>query len=50
MFAYRDATQYSTGYSSFQPLYGRQVRVTLIILKELWRKEIGDEEVSTSMW
>lgn len=48
LFAYRDATQDSTGYSPFQLLYGRQVRGPLTILKELWTKEIRDEEVKTT--
>lgn len=48
LFAYTDVTQDSTGYSPFQLLYGRQVRRPLTILKELWTKEIRDEEVKTT--
>ena len=48
LFAYRDTIQDSTGYSPFQLLYGRQVRGPLTILKELWTKEIQDEEVKTT--
>ena len=45
LFAYRDSIQESTGYSPFQLLYGHQVRGPLAILRELWTKEINDEEV-----
>ena len=48
LFAYRDTIHDSTGYSPFQLLYGRQVRGPLTILKELWTKEIQDEEVKTT--
>lgn len=48
LFAYRDTVQDSTGYSPFQLLYGHQVRGPLTILKELWTRDIGDEEVKTT--
>ena len=40
LFAYREVPQDSTGFSSFELLYGRTVRGPMYILKELWTKEI----------
>ena len=48
LFAYRETEQESTGFSPFQLLYGRQVRGPLSILKQLWTKELEDEEVKTT--
>ena len=48
LFAYRDSVQESTGFSPFQLLYGRQVRGPLTILRELWTKEIDDNEIKTT--
>ena len=48
LFAYRDAPQESLGFSPFELVYGRSVRGPLAILKELWTKEIPDEEVKTT--
>ena len=48
LFAYRDTVQDSTGYSPFQLLYGHQVRGPLTLLKKLWTRDIGDEEVKTT--
>ena len=45
LFAYREATQESTGISPFQLLYGRHVRGPLTILKQLWIKDIQDDEL-----
>ena len=47
LFAYRDSVQESTGFTPFQLLYGQQVRGPLTILRELWTKEIEDEEIKT---
>ena len=47
LFAYRESVQESTGFSPFHLLYGRQVRGPLTILKELWTKEIENEEIKT---
>ena len=47
LFAYRESVQESTGFWPFQLLYGRQVRGPLTILKELWTKEIENEEIKT---
>ena len=48
LFAYREIVQESTGFSPIQLLYGRQVRGPLSILKQLWTKELEDEEVKTT--
>ena len=50
LFAYRDASavQDTTGFSPFQLLYGRQVRGPLSILRELWTKEVEDDEVKST--
>ena len=48
LFAYREATQESTGFSPFELLYGRHVRGPLTILKQLWTKDIQDDEVRTT--
>ena len=48
LFAYREVSQESTGFSPFELLYGRTVRGPLQILKELWTKEIEEDEVKTS--
>ena len=48
LFAYREVPQASTGFSPFELLYGRTVRGPIQILKELWTKEIQEEEVKTS--
>lgn len=39
LFAYREVPQCSTGFSSFELLYGRQVRGPLDMLKEEWMAE-----------
>ena len=48
LFAYREAPQESTGFSSFELLYGRTVRGPVQILKELWTEEVASPEVRTS--
>ena len=48
LFAYREAPQESLGFSPFELLYARPVRGPMTILRELWTKEIGDEEVKTT--
>lgn len=48
LFAYREVPQESLGFSPFELLYGRSVRGPMMILKELWTKEIPDEEVKTT--
>ena len=44
LFAYRDSTHSSTGYSPFELIYGHQVRGPLEFLKECWESEKVDEE------
>lgn len=48
LFAYRDATQESLGFSPFELVYGRTVRGPMRILRELWTKEVNDPEVRTT--
>lgn len=48
LFAYRDATQESLGFSHFELVYGRTVRGPMRILRELWTKEVNDPEVRTT--
>lgn len=48
LFAYREVPQESLGFSPFDLLYGRTVRGPMTILKELWTKEIPDEDVKTT--
>ena len=40
LFAYREVSQESTGFSPFELLYGRTVRGPLQLLKELWTENI----------
>lgn len=51
LFAYRDIPQESLGFSPCKLLYGHTVRGPMKILKELWTKEIPNEDVNqhTSM-
>lgn len=48
LFAYREATQESLGFSPFELLYGRTVRGPMVILKELWTKEMDVPEIKTT--
>lgn len=48
LFAYREVPQASLGFSPFELLFGRTVRGPLAILKELWTKEISENEVKTT--
>ena len=48
LFAYRDVPQESTGFSPFELLYGRAVRGSMAILKQLWTKEVEEPEVKNS--
>ena len=48
LFAYREARQEAIGFSPFELLYGRTVRGSVQILKELWLKEENVPEVTIS--
>lgn len=48
LFAYRKVAQESTRFSPFELLYGRAVRGTMFILKELWTKEVEAPKVKNS--
>lgn len=48
LFAYREVPQESLGFSPFELLYGHSVRGPMKILKELWTKEIPDEDVKST--
>ena len=48
LFAYREVPQESTVFSPFELLYGRTVRGLMLILKELWTKELEEPEVKNS--
>ena len=48
LFAYREVPQESTGFSPFKLLYGRAVRGSMTILKQLWTKEVEECEVKNS--
>jgi hypothetical protein len=45
LFAYRDATQESLGFSPFELVYGHTVRGPMRILRELWTKEVNNLDV-----
>ncbi|XP_033761705.1 uncharacterized protein LOC117343459 [Pecten maximus] len=48
LFAYREVTQESLGFSPFELLYGRKVRGPMMILRELWTKDIQDPDIKTT--
>lgn len=45
LFAYRDTTQESLGFSPFELVYGHTVRGPMRILRELWTKEVTDPDI-----
>lgn len=47
LFAYREVPQESTKFSPFELMFGRTVRGPMMVLKELWTKEV-QPEVKTS--
>ncbi|XP_069140237.1 uncharacterized protein [Argopecten irradians] len=48
LFAYREVPQESLGFSPFELLYGRSVRGPMMILKELWTKDMPDDDVKST--
>jgi len=48
LFAYREVKQESVGFSPFELLYGRTVRGPMAILRELWSKDVPEEEVQST--
>ena len=48
LFAYREVPQERLGIAPFELLYGRTVRGPMAILKELWTKDIHDQEVKST--
>jgi hypothetical protein len=48
LFAYREVPHESLGFSPFELLYGRSVRGPIMILIELWTKEIPDEDTKST--
>ena len=44
LFAYREVPQASTGFSTFELLYGRDVRGPLVILRESWESSQKSDE------
>ena len=48
LLAYRELPHESTGFSLFQLLYGRTVRGSMRIMRELWTGDQENEEVRTA--
>ena len=48
LFAYREVSQESLGFSPLELIYGRSVRGPMTILKQLWSKEIEDPQVKST--
>jgi len=48
LFAYREVKQDTLGFSPFELIYGRTVRGPMAILRELWSKDLPDDEVQTT--
>jgi len=44
LFAYREVKQDTLGFAPFELFYGRTVRGPMAILRELWSKNVPDEE------
>ncbi|XP_033728194.1 uncharacterized protein LOC117317492 [Pecten maximus] len=48
LFSYREVPQESLGFSPFELLFGRTVRGPMMILRELWTKDVPDTDVKTT--
>ena len=48
LFAYRETPHENTGFAPFELLFGRTVRGPMMILKELWTKEIEQPETKST--
>ena len=48
LLAYREAPHKSTGFSLFEPIYGRTVRGPMRLLRRLWTREGDDVDMRTS--
>ena len=48
LFAVREVSHESLGFSPFELLYGRNVRGPMAVLRELWTDEMEDEEVRST--
>ncbi|GFS23664.1 Gypsy retrotransposon integrase-like protein 1 [Elysia marginata] len=48
LFAFRDVPQESTHFAPYELLYGRPVRGTMHILRELWTNDVEETEVKSS--
>jgi len=48
MFAVRDTPRDSTGFTPFELIYGRSVRMPMSLLRRLWTEEEDDSEVKTA--
>ena len=49
LFAYREVPQESLQYSPFELLYGRNIRGPLSVLKDVWSRNVQDNEVRTTV-
>ena len=48
LFAYREVKHESLGFSPFELLYGRTVRGPMAILREMWSRDIPEEEMQST--
>src|SRR5215469_1999670 len=48
LFSYREVPQESTGFAPFELLYGKTIRGPMQIVKELWTKEVTEDEIRNS--